>query len=241
MQFVYFIHGLSGPASREQLEAAGLGYAFPKGQEFHCAGDSEGPAGMGALVSAEAKALRFDKASTEWHRFDSFFVGLSKDKAKRPRPSDLRLPDSFVDGHPVVLGDKQSWTVPVIRFADGNTCLPSVLRRKEDGSFGYEVRSEYLGIVRICDEIVEGAMSLKGFGLSPEMTMAFVAGTLGINYRISDIEISLLELVDNHNVKAIASAALDAPTLVLLLGELKKNRMEERSAPGRVCATGESA
>lgn len=239
-QFVYFLPGLSGPARREQLEAAGLGYAFPAGQEFHCVGDSEGPHGMGCLVSADPKGVRFAKDSIEWNRGDHCFVGMPKDKAKQPKPTDLRKTSDFVDGHPVKLGNGETWIVPVVRFADGNTSLPCVLRRKDDGSYGYEARAEYRGMMRICDDIVQNSLGGEGTKLPADQTMAFVSCVLGVNYRISDVEISALELVDSFNVKLIASAALDQPSMVVLIEELKK-KITHPSVHGPDCATGVSA
>jgi hypothetical protein len=238
-QFVYLIPGLSGPASPEQAEAAGLGYAFPRGQSMHVAGDSETEVGCGALVSAESKALKFKRGELNWIRIGAAWLGFSKEKSGRPKPRDLQRSDAFVDGHPIPLGDGNDWTIPVIRFAEGNSALPSVLMRKDDGSYGYDVRAEYRGIVSICDMILDNTMKGEGFRLSAEMTMAFVQGVLSVNYRVSEAEISALELIDTRNVKQIAQAAMDVPSMLVLLDELKKKLQAGPSVSGPGCVTGE--
>lgn len=239
MQFVYFIPGLSGPASREQLEAAGLGYAFPKGQEFHCAGDSEGPAGMGALVSADAKALRFKKSDVRWEQTEKIFVGIMP--SQTPKPAALRNEQSFVDGHAVVLGDKNSWTIPVIRFSDGSTSLPCVLRRQASGSHRYEVRSEFRKVFQMCDDLVDGVLQGKAPAFTPDQVAEFSAVVLGINYRISEVEISMLELIDTANIKQVANAVLDVPKMLVLFEEFKKKLQTEPFTPGPASGTGASA
>lgn len=237
-QFIYFIPGVTGSASREQIEAAGLAYAFPPGTSLHQVSDSQTPHGIGSLLSSEP---RFPLKDLAWIRLGAAFLGVHKNKAERPRPKDLRRADGFVDGHPVMLGDGQHWVVPVVRFADGNTSLPCVLHRKENGEYGYQVREEYRGIVGICDLILHKAIEGGGHRLSPETTMAFAQGILSINYRVSEAEISALELIDSLNVRELARAAMDVPSMVLMLEQIKKKLTDAQSESGLDCATGTPA
>lgn len=234
--FVYFIPGLMGPVSHSQIAAAGFGYAFPPGRSMSFLENSAGAGGViGALASADAKSLRLPM---DWVKHQGGFVGVAKNKADRPVPRDLQRTDGFVDGHGVVLGDKQRWVIPVVRFADGNTSLPCVLRRKADGGYGYEVREEYRFIYKICAHIVDRTLANETFRIPAEEVMAFVVGILAVNYCVSEVEIDILELIDTRNAKAIANAALDVPSMMVLVDELKKKLLPEACVPGPVSGIG---
>ena len=227
MRFLYFIEGLNGKPSRDQIRAAGLQYALPDDQ-LAARQVLGGDLGVGTLLAyGDGLGLEHNPKTHDWRKIRAgVWIGIPRDKAQRPGPNDLAKQNMSLDGHLVSLADGRQWIVPIVRFLDGNTQLPRVLTRVH-GHAKWIVKEEFAELVSMADAIVKSALSEAETNFDPDSVLRFCALALSVNYRVGPEEIAALELIDSENIKSIADAALDGPRLAGLVDEFKKKRIAQ--------------
>jgi hypothetical protein len=226
-RFIYFVKGLSGSPSRAQCIAASkLDYAFPKGESFATCEMRDGPLGAGVLAACgDGLGLSYDPATMTAELIsEGVYVIVSRIKALVPGPDELQRSTRSVDGYSVTLADGNDWFIPVVRFLDGNTQLPQVIMRKPNGKATWDVKPEYLELVRVADRIVKDLLDGEQTAYDPDEMLWFCTQALQLNYRIGEAEIAAMGLIDSGNVREIANAALDGPKLAVLMDEFKKKQ-----------------
>jgi hypothetical protein len=167
-RFLYFIPNARGVPDLKRIRAAGLGHAFDR--QGAAVETGVGPENMPGCIIAtgDGEDLAHLPQEQVWSRIASgSWVGMSRDKAKQPRPADLRHETQTIDGHPVLLGDENEWIIPVLRFANGDTRFPQVMRVGEDGNAFYETKEEFRVIFELATQIVNASLMGDGARFSP--------------------------------------------------------------------------
>jgi hypothetical protein len=226
-RFLYFLQGAQGNPTADIICKGWpqLAYAF-RGESSSCRGIAGGSLGAGLLVGVGDPAAWQDGSHT-WREIPceagkpKAFVGVPNDPALFPGPADLLREKQSVDSRDVVLGDGNTWRVPVVRFLNGSTALPRVLMMDESGHVRFDLRREYRALVNMADKICDAEFRNAAQYSAGEL-LWFAAEALAVNYRVSALEVAALQLVDTSNLRAIAEAALDAASIRKLLDEFQK-------------------
>jgi len=229
-RFLYFIAGLSAPRpTDQQLAEAGIGYAFPHGSPISGAECHNGPGGHSGVLLAHGPAtgLRFSPSEQIWRPVNkTAWVGIPRNSAELPGPDDL-FSGRCLDNKPVLLGDGRYWQVPIVRFLNGHTGLPRFIGLDEKGEACALVKAEYRELYHLADEIFRNELigGVAGTGAcTPAELLRMAALSLGVNYRVSEIEIATLQLLDTVNATQIASVIMDGDNLAQLMDELRKKK-----------------
>lgn len=227
--FTYFMERKNNP-SLDELHKAGLGYAFPRGDSFTTKNVLHGPERIpGALLAhGEGADPKFDSESQLWFpittRDTGCWLGLPKDRSQWPGPDNLRRAKVSLraESVSVLLGDENLWSVPIARFAGGDTSLPACVVNGPDGKPRWRVVGEHVPLVNMALKVLDDAFELKS-DCTPDFLLALGSAALRVNYRLDQAEVSALELLDTTNIGELVRALLDADNLQKLLEEAKKN------------------
>jgi hypothetical protein len=233
---IYYLPGRR-QANREDLVAAGLGYALEREGGPSCAACEKGPDGAAGCVfslpglDGQAPGVQAIAAGVHWQRIPGSAAWVGFNSEAPPGPADLVRRKSL-DGHRVELADGQQWLVPVARAVDGSSRLPQRLswdgRTWAPGDVLPRYAELFAAACRAWDSIFGAAMDGEAITLlTEEADVAALA--LACNYRIGPAEISLLGLFDTDSQAEVIKALLDWPLVVEVCK--KKLPAEERSSP----------
>lgn len=240
---LYFVSGRTGIVNPTVAKELGLGYAF-SGCGISSAHADDGPGSKpGMVFGASGADVRYKPKRQVWQPYpgkeeeekedeEKLFLGMWKDSP--PGPEYFERKQQF-DGHMVKLTDGNEWLVPVARAVDGTTPLPRPLKRGAGGWVpGEQPLAQYRDIFghacRVWDQLASNNGQPKEkkeeivISLDEEVDIAAMA--LGINYRVSAAEISLLGLFDTRNCAEVVLALIDFPAI----RELLKKKQESDAA-----------
>lgn len=112
--FLYFVEGQQNSIQREDLAAAGLGYAFEGPPRFR--GCAPGPGGGPGLVCAadESTKLGYFADRQTWRQIPGSRHWLGWYQDDLPTPEALARKEQL-DGHYVTLADERPWLAPIAR------------------------------------------------------------------------------------------------------------------------------
>lgn len=226
--FVYF-----APHHRGYQPPEALAYAFdnaPSAREV--VGDGPGNQ-RGMLFSADEHACRYSAEDQRWKKMPGTELWCGLDTGKEPPTPDELRRQHALRGHSVMLGDGQSWLVPVarlctreageIRWAIG---LPRKFEVGEDGGWCYgPVVARYQRLWDIAtqwwDEVVRGTIDggSMEISLTIQQCLDMAAEVLRANYRVGVVELSLLGAFESGSYSAVLDALCDVPTLVTIAEE----------------------
>jgi hypothetical protein len=191
--------------------------------------------GRGVAVAASAFDVDIDprvKPGMEWIQAERFWVGI--DSNDRPLPSNLSRNEQ-VDGYSILLGDGNSWTIPLVRMESGDSMLPKRYTVGIDGKPIVVPQDRYREVTQHALEFYEDFMSgLRGDGVSGNLRMDHATRferaieALRINYHIDRYEVALLGLLDTRNVHAVLGALVDAFAAVQLF-QASRDASEKKS------------
>jgi len=223
---LYFVAGRSG-MSAEHLPEVSLGYLGISGVVSRTV--TRGPGDQAGVVfatyeppkSTEELMPGYYPERQEWAAFPTGkqdacpTIWMGVEKGKHPGPEDLARREPF-QGHEVVLGDGQSWMIPVVRALAGYSPLPRKLQWDGASWSPGDVMPAYQqlfeGACHIWDVLAKTTESTVT--LTDECDMAVQA--LGLNYRLGPGEVSLLGLLNTRTEGEVVLAALDWPALEAL-------------------------
>lgn len=193
-------------------------YAYGPDRQITRKTPADGPEGLLGELFTPCRMLcdlAYLPAAQHWQELPAangkgrFFIGVST--TVNLAPADVAR-DEQRQGHPVTLGDGQSWHIPTARLCLGGTHLPKRRVIRADGSRAWEVEAEYRDLCDFCDRAW-----LWRQGDGPAITydeLDEVCGrALAINYRLGMREAVLLGLFTDAGMLAILDALLDVPTL----------------------------
>lgn len=229
-RFLYFLPGATGVPNHASAADRGLAYAFPPGCPMASLETAEGPGGLGGILIAHGDGLNL-KYSAEhqiWQRMGTElaertpWIGMPKEVRARPAPEELTRDKRCLDGYIRMLGDNREWLCPIVRTVGGRTTLPCLIRLDDKGNAVRDVKPEWAGLINLADDIFKQVVKAPGTDFDAGLLIRFAGMCLGVNYRVSPWEVSMLGLIDDHNVRDIADALLDGPNLRDLMDEFKK-------------------
>jgi len=228
------------------LEGVGLGYVFEDRERASFKARTvlgPGPDGNPGIIivsvpvdgsrTEEDVGYYPDRQTWTEGRDGSFWLGIENDSP--PSSMDL-LRRGAIPGHFVPLNDGGSWMIPLARvFPKGSSNLPTVVLPGDDGSISYEVKAEYRSIsdaaARIASvffvspdsiEIDENEKLAIETEIDDEEYTRVAMEALAMNYRVSPLEVRVLELLTVEGLRQIALALIDFPKLVELMEIAKK-------------------
>ena len=225
--FLYFIERL-GAASIDVLRDMGLGYAFDSAPGMAAC---DGPGNISGLLVADLARLGeytfgYLPAEQTWRRCPAkggaiAHVGFYT--AAKPTPAGLARAKQL-PGKAVKLGDGHEWTVPLLRFHDGDdgfrTALPVDYDVDDEGNWIVGGTTDaYEELDRVAQRLVDG-MLLAELGKAPRITtgeaLDIASSLLGWNYTVSKAELGrqMLGLLRrDETLMEVLKAAIDFDTL----------------------------
>lgn len=168
----------------------------------------------------------YDPSAQTWQQIGGdLYIGYSN----LPKASEL-IRNRIIDGHDVILGDGDVWRIPVARLVNGDTMLPQVLRKSNDGKVVFEIAERYKKLYDFADNFwrirMEAAVvNAAEIELTFEDIFSSCAEILSINYMVSETEISIMGLITTENIRDFMDAVIDIPSLNLLIESYKKKRL----------------
>jgi len=169
------------------------------------------------------------EVSQAWHERPAgcdCWVGI--DKTWPPTPAELAI--GTPTGYPLELGDGQTWKVPIVR---------SVQPERSQVPFDYVFDGSGRLVIEqqaspLWDLAEEGwnhyFHRAQHPTISTEILVALCLGALALNYRLGNVEQTVLRLVNSRNWSRCMELLLDAPLLEEHAALEKKTG--DRSAPG---------
>ena len=149
---LYCIKGLKNKPSPEDLKACGLegeSVSTHRPTEIFIDG------GCAVVFTLKGKfdkepALGFWNDKQEWvHKPNTnLYVGWNIDD--KPKPEAF-LKKDYLEGHKVILGDENEWTIPIARKFQVGCILPKTMMMIRDGELEEVVVSKYIKLQKIGD------------------------------------------------------------------------------------------
>lgn len=226
--FLYLIKGShqAKDVTPDLIERHGLTYAF-EGKPSLCGCRNLPPEFGGGefTVLADPRSLtdataHFDASKQTWRKIPKKEAWIGVVNASRPTPADL-VRKRMLPGGLVEMGDGTPWMIPIARRFDlqnGAVCLSNALpcaSRMNDA--GEWIGGGVLPAFTRLNEIAQGLFDLRygdnesqfakaiGERVAPELA----AEILGVNYRVSDIEVSELGLMTDLVWEPIRDIVID--------------------------------
>lgn len=228
--FLYYLPTQAKSIGLEELQAAGMGYAFESPSMGRVRLEGNGPdGGAGVMVRGGPNAGRVgiypDKQT--WRKIPGLEAWVGIDNDDRPVPGDVAR-DERLKGHLARLNDGQEWLVPVIRQHDEldgervyRCAVPQVSELQEDGTWTQgrvlDQFAEVWDIATRWQETQERAL-IEADDESDEVIVTFsdahdaAAKGLAVNYRLGPAECALLELFTESAVGHVLNAMIDWPS-----------------------------
>lgn len=155
----------------------------------------------------------------EWHDAGEFWIGL--DREQRPEPEDLLRRRPRVGDWSVELSDGKHWVVPVVRRPDGSSELPHSVGWRR-GAFVEQIRRDYAAIWERTARVVEWFTGDGPTRHDYAEAATIAVEVLAINYRLSEAEVTALDLLDTTNLWTVLMSAIDWQRVERLLDAQKK-------------------
>ncbi len=250
---VYYFPGRGENLTPKDVWAAGLGYAFDKGQFAQIRGVMRGPDdGKGVAITSAGDRIGYYPDQQKWLKIpgSDVWVGTWTDRAILP---EELIRERSLDGHWVELGDGQQWCCPAAIARSEiderlvwQCSLPEATTLDEEGNWARSgVLPRFAEFWRVAEafwnEFLPGSSSdEENAGGTPEpdaeqeITFTFASlneaavTCLATNYRLSRAEVALLGLFNEQCTREIMLAAIDWPTAAAWL---KKKASEPDATP----------
>jgi hypothetical protein len=225
--FLYYLPGRKLVVG-DDVPALPCAYAFD-GPYLHSTEVHQGPDGQGGAVIApsdrcEAAHCIYRTSDQTWIEAAGYWVGYWNDR--RPREEDLRRP-SAIEGDWVSLGDDHAWIVPRARRwsaaesgsaakIEWTNLLPSRVRFAGGVAVLGDPLPRYAELWSIANAVAAvrfGQATVEQEKLvSWENIFHIVCRVLAVNYAISPIEATLLDLLTTETPTDVLDAVLDWDT-----------------------------
>jgi len=250
---LYYLPGKTRAISPKEVVAAGLDYAFERrrdttGPRFTATPVRNGPDGKEGVVLADSPSvprIGYFQDEQTWRQIPGTEAWVGMFANDRPKPDDLARREPL-PGHPVVLGDGQTWIVPAARNAsavDGQVlfleAIPRALDLDDDGKW---IPGEPLERYRPLWEAVTKYLAVLTEVVADETDEAFrfeiddqgPIDALAVNYRLGRAECVLLGLLTwgGPYFRLILEAVIDLPGFEAI--KKKQDLDTESSELGRV-------
>lgn len=244
--FLYFAPGDIATVSNSQANQWGLGHVAGRDGSLTCrqVSASIGSGCVFALADDHRGAVKFDADKQTWRKIPEKFttrelwIGWWNDD--RPGVSDLARKNQL-PGRMVELLNGERWLVPLLRKWENEdkvrwrTVLPTVIDFNDDGDLVVgDVAPQYR---QVWDKSLPIAQQLcfGTEGVAYDDVIALAGPLLGLNYRVSIVEVVILGLISTHEAKTIIDAALDIETFE----ELLKNLQSRLTSGGMISQYGD--
>jgi len=204
--FLYFVPQ-SSPVKFDDLAALGIAYAFdgPQITQVTCRA-GPGDTGGRVLAAGDQPLIGFHPDRQTWRQIPDSPAWLGYDPNALPGPDDLKRPAQTCI-YSALLGDGKSWLVPTGVFEDGESPLPKVREIQDDGSIKRRPATRFEPIYLAADKIRSHIKNQEDISDREEWDICVAA--LQLNYRVSDLEITALQLLDDQSVINIIYALVD--------------------------------
>jgi hypothetical protein len=217
--FIYF--SKNSIKNNEDLNASEMGYLVDESGGPNCAGCSTGPNGeigtMFCMPDSEGRHPALGCDHVKWHETShKYWIGYRENEF--PSPEALARRKMF-NGHYVRLGDGAPWLVPVARLVDGGSVFPRRLAWDGKNWNPGDILNKYKGLFEDACKFWDALANGGQYEFSDGANLA--AAALGLNYKISPEEISILGLFTTETQRDALMAVVDWQTVVELS---KKNR-----------------
>lgn len=176
--------------------------------------------GTGTLLGPAGPILAYRPDLQRWDNRGDFWIGARLDAA----PADfVRDPQVSSSNYGVVLGDGQTWQIPVANPLVDSLGLPYWRKLDEHGQKVREVKDAYRDLSWRAAELAgrwKDAYLAQGNGeleMDDDAAEDLLTTALAVNYDITPDEISVLRLLDPGVYFSAIAALIDWPTTAQLL------------------------
>lgn len=229
--FFYYLPGIEPPhVTRKLLESRGIGDALSDclrsdadfsriitNRILRFSDGSDGTLLFADPVDGSVERVGFYPKEQTWvYVASSYWLGFNKEHP--PTPEHLRRP-TVQDGYEETLGDGKVWTCPIIRQAYIRPMLPQRYGL-HNGEFTAEVLPEYAELWEKSADWFAGTMTMGELFEACRLC-------LSLNYRVSDEEITALDLLNDDSMGLIINAALDLPWFRDAANDAEKKRLQD--------------
>lgn len=220
MALIYFVAAADKQAfTRDDAIAAGLKYAFVRS-----AGDPEsrlcgqGPGNSRGFLACFNPAARpglveYVPDKQTWVDAGGYWIGYWT--AEKPTEEAFRR-EKRLAGEPVKLRDGAEWTIPIARsFVSGATLPQKLVLGTDRRTWELADLPEYLDLCGEAEKVA--GLFLPKLGGDHTVTlnyqdgMAICVKALAINYAVSAVEVSMLELFTQNEMFNVLQALIDLP------------------------------
>lgn len=239
--FLYFVEGTSTVnETHAALKAAGAAYVLegkpqttsgptvgPEDKRGGAVAPSVGPGGTQVDIHHPDK-LRWTEVPGPEGK-PGYWIGY--DPTSKPTPADLALPTGFT-GHPVELGDGNTWLVPVARRLTGQAAFPQRLERIDGkwktGDVVPAYADRWKKACLLWDHMTTSTDDRPS--LTIDDATEIIVEALALNYRLGPEEVNVLGLLDTLTLVAAGEAIIDLPAVDEL--QKKLEAATSSSTPG---------
>jgi hypothetical protein len=148
-----------------------------------------------------------------WHNCGDYWIGYYHDAP--PRPACLRR-ESFLESHPVLLEDGQTWDIPIARYLLGGSPLPASLSIDEQGHTIFRELPRYTAYSQAATKLLEILFTEPDgdpVKIPYDILEHLAVEALRLNYHVNREAILFRELLTTANLIALMKAALDLVTV----------------------------
>lgn len=191
----------------------------------------------GTIFCVDAMKGRYHKGSQSWRNIPKMSCKIGWYTEDKPTPKSLARRKQ-IEGHWVELGDGNKWLCPMARryVKEGaelrwTIALPQVFALNDAGDWVMgSVREQFAELEQIASTYWDHRYGEnRGQVMTDEQFIKSAIAVLSHNYRVSEIEVSVLELFDETTVKPILDALIDEPTLIAHLEEQVEDDDQKKS------------
>lgn len=232
--FVYYLTGVQG-YTEATLAKWGLDRLVEKAN-LKSVGTSAGPDGHIGLTLGNFWVGHKPEEQTWCDSGKGYWVGMWN--AYRPTPMDLER-EQRVSGHAVRLEDGNEWEIPVARYIEAGSPIPSRLVLGPGGVWKTEPLERFVMFSQVADKVAGNLYRGEAMTMGEAIEIAVMA--IGMNYRIDAAGISMLGLltrgkdtangVETGNLQEVLGAIVDLPRAVAMAEEAFKKKTVERNGP----------
>jgi len=251
--FVYWIPNKRRSITVSELVDLGLDYVFDTAPR--CCETRRGPVETAGVAIAEASSrgrVGYYPDAQVWRQVPNSEVWIGFEPGSKPTPAEL-VRSAILTGDAVTLGDGNDWMIPLVRtFADddemtGISPIPARYDLAEDGAWervGPMIEHQELfergeaywaamiaGVRFLIDDDDEAGddddVETVEFEYADQVSTAVLA--LRTNYRVSDVEVAALDLLNDNTTSKLLNALVDFPGFLV---RLKKNAARDGISTG---------